>query len=68
MQLDSMPGHGTTDAIFILRQLEKKYLAKKDLYFPFVDLGKAFDRVPVEVIWWALRQLGVGQWLVSVVQ
>ena len=51
MQLDSMPGHGTTDAIFILRQLEKKYLAKKDLYFPFVDLEKAFDRVPTEVIW-----------------
>ena len=33
----------------------------------FVDLEKAFDRVPREVVWWALRCLGVEEWLVTVI-
>jgi len=32
-----------------------------------VDLEKAFDRVPREVISWAMRKLGVEEWLVSAV-
>ena len=31
-----------------------------------MDLEKAFDRVPREVVWWALRYLGVDGWIVSV--
>ena len=34
----------------------------------FVDLEKAFDRVPQKVIWWALRKLGVEEWIVRLVQ
>ena len=34
----------------------------------FVDLEKAFDRVPRKVIWWALRRLGVEEWIVRLVQ
>ena len=34
----------------------------------FVDLEKAFDRVPRKVIWWALRKLGVEEWIVRLVQ
>ena len=50
MQFGFMPGRGTTDAIFILRQLQEKHLAKnKKLYFAFVDLEKAFDRVPESI-------------------
>jgi len=30
-------------------------------------LEKAFDRVPREVISWAMRKLGVEEWLVSAV-
>ena len=69
MQFGFMPGHGTTDAIFILRQLQEKHLAKnKKLYFAFVDLEKAFDRVPRKVIWWAMRKLGIEEWIVRFVQ
>jgi len=39
----------------------------KKLYFGFVDLEKAFDRVPREVISSAMRKLGVEEWLVSAV-
>ena len=34
----------------------------------FVDLEKAFDRVPRDIIWWALRELGVEEHVVSVIQ
>ena len=37
----------------------------------FVDLEKAFDRVPREVVWWVLRYLGVksvDKWIVSVIK
>ena len=65
-QFGFVPGRGTTDAIFVVRQLQEKYLAvNKRLYMAFVDLEKAFDRVPRKVIWWALRKLGVEQWIVQ---
>ena len=63
-----MPGKGTTDAIFTVRQMQEKYGCKgKKLYFAFVDLEKAFDRVPREVTRWALRKAGVDEWLVKAV-
>ena len=40
---------------------------RKDLFYAFVDLEKAFDRVPRDVVRWALRQLGVEEWLVQTV-
>jgi len=40
----------------------------KKLYLGFVDLEKAFDRVPREVISWATHKLGVEEWLVSAVR
>ena len=69
MQCGFMSGRGTTDAIFIVRQLQEKHLAaNKPLYMAFVDLEKAFDRVPRDVIWWAMRKLGIDEWLVRLVQ
>ena len=63
-QFGFVPGRGTTDAIFVVRQLQEKYLAaKKRHYMAFVDLEKAFDGVPWKVIWWALRKLGVEEWI-----
>ena len=69
MQLGFTAGKSTTDAIFIVRQLQEKYLARnKELWMAFVDLEKAFDRVPWEVVWWALRCLGVDEWTMSVIK
>ena len=67
-QFGFMKGKGTTDAIFIVRQMQEKFRAKrKKLYFGFVDSEKAFHRVPREVIRWAMRKFGVEEWLVSAV-
>ena len=50
IQFDFMPGKGTTDAIFIMRQVQTRHQARtKKLYYAFVDLEKEFDRVPMEV-------------------
>ena len=47
LEFGFMPARGTTDAIFIIRQLQKNYLQmKENNYFASVDLEKAFDHVP----------------------
>ena len=47
---------GTTDAILLARQMQENFRVKcKKLYFGFVE-EKAFDRVPWEVISWAVRK------------
>ena len=38
------------------------------MYFAFVDLEKAFDRVPRDVLWWAMRKVGVEEWIVRIVK
>jgi len=68
MQFGFMKGKGTNDAILIVRQMQEKFRVKgQKLYFGFVDLEKAFDRVLREVMGWAMHELGVGEWLVSAV-
>ena len=47
MQFEFMKGKGTTDVIFTVRQMQENFRVKgKQLYVGFVDLEKAFDRVP----------------------
>ena len=55
----TIPSRGTTDAVFVVRQLREYLAANKRFYMAFVDLEKAFDGVPLKVIRWALRKLGV---------
>ena len=60
MQYVFMPGKGTVDAVLVLRRLIEKFRVKnKKLFFIFVELEKAFDWVPREVICFTLRQKDV---------
>ena len=63
-----MPGRSTVDAIFILRRMQESYIEKnRKLFICFVDLEKAFDRVPRKVIEWALKKKLVPERLVQAV-
>ena len=54
--------------IFILRQLQEKYLDNdKELYLVFVDLEKAFHKVPRVLIESSLRRKGVVECYVNTV-
>ena len=69
MPFGFMPRRSTTDAIYILRQMQEKHLIrKKKIYFTFVDLENAFDRIPRSVLWWALRKLGIDEWIVRLLK
>jgi len=57
IQMGFMPGKNLVDAIFAVKQLVEKYgTVGKDLFVAFMDVEKAFNLVPIEVIWWALRK------------
>ena len=48
-----------TGAIFIVRQLQNILYHEGKALFLFGRFGETFDTVPMEVIWWAMRKLGV---------
>ena len=55
-QFGFMPGRSTTDALFCLRMLLEKWTeGKKAVHCAFIDLEKAYDRVPTEKLWECLR-------------
>ena len=68
-QFGFRPGMSTTQPVFALRQLQEKCREKnKDLHMVFVDLEKAFDRIPRDLIWWCLRKKGVPEEYAKIVQ
>lgn len=53
---------GHEDIKFALNQMTEKYReAQKDVYAVFINLEKAYDRVPRMELWQALRNKGVSK-------
>ena len=51
-------GRGTSDMIFTMKMIyEKSWEWDEDKYIAFLDLEKAFDRVPRQKIWYALNDI-----------
>ena len=69
-QYGFMPGKSTTDALFALRVLMEKYreAQKNELHCVFVDLEKAYDKVPREEVWYCMRKSGLAEKFVRIVQ
>ena len=68
-QYGFMPGKGTTDAMFALRMLMEKYReGQREIHCVFVDLQKAYDRVPQEELRCCMRKSGIVKKYVQLVQ
>ncbi|XP_066947156.1 uncharacterized protein [Macrobrachium rosenbergii] len=68
-QYGIMKGRETVDAIFIARQLQEKRLeGNQELYCAFIDLEKAYNRIPREVMFWCLRKRKAPEKLVRLVE
>ena len=61
-QFGFMKGRSTEDAIFALRQLLEKYKeGQRKIHCTFIDLEKAYDRVPREELVWCMRKKKVSE-------
>ena len=61
-------GCGTTDAIHAARLLPERHQEKKPVRTAFLDLEEAFDRVPPELVWQAIRSRNVPEAYIRWVQ
>ena len=63
------PSRSTSDQIFILKQIfEKSWEYGKDLFACFVDLEKAYNRVPRDKLWKVLLEYDVNRQLLRAIK
>ena len=68
-QYGFMPGKEATDAMFALGMLMKNYSeGQRELHCVFVNLEKAYDRVPREELWYCMRKSGIVKKYVRLIQ
>ena len=68
-QFGFMPKKSTIDAIFALRINAEQYRsAQKELHCVFIDLEKAYDRVPRDEVWHSLAEKGVSQKYITLIK
>lgn len=62
-------GRGTMDQIFTIRQIAEKYFEKnRTLYNNFIDFKQAFDSVWQQGLWQVLRNFGIPEELVVLLE
>lgn len=62
-------GRSCTDAIFVIRQLTEKALEfNRPIYFCFIDIERAFDKIRLKHVLNILRDLGVPSGMLSLIQ
>ena len=67
-QFGFMPEKETRNTLYIIKRRQEEYRnMDKKLYMCFVDMEKAFDRLPRKVIEWSMRQRGLPEMLVKAV-
>ena len=62
------PGRGTTEQIFILRNIEQSIEWQSSLYVNFIDFKKAFNSVHRDSLWLIMRSYGIPSKIVSMVK
>uniref|UniRef100_A0A8C6Q6A0 Reverse transcriptase domain-containing protein n=1 Tax=Nothobranchius furzeri TaxID=105023 RepID=A0A8C6Q6A0_NOTFU len=63
------PGRGTVDQLYTLaRVMEGAWEFVQPIHMCFVDLEKAYDRVPRGTLWGTLQEYGVGGFLLRAIQ
>ena len=60
---------GTTDAVFVVRQIIEKATERKiPIYWNFVDFKAAFDTIWREALWKCMRSIGIDNKLVDLIE
>ena len=68
-QFEFMPGRSTTDAIFCLRILLEKWTeGQKAVHCAFINLEKAYDKVPREELWECMRLAETSECYIKIIK